>query len=111
MADTERGPSVDEIQHILENLRRALDQDALPHEEYLQIEMTLRGMLPDLEARLQQHLTTDGENPDAALEGMVTLSADLMWIQLHAREPAETLKQRLQEALAAAQRVVAYLSN
>lgn len=111
MTNHNRGPDAGEMAAIVQRLHRTLSGDGLTGDQLLQVEMTLRGMLPDLEARLQQHALDDPDHDadDGAVEGLMHLAATLMWVQLHAQEPPAILRRHLTEAVSSAQQVVAYL--
>lgn len=103
-----RGPSTDEMREILGRLRQELARDGLRRDELLQVEMTLRGMLPDLEAQLQRAID-DGPERDgveAAVQGLMAMSANLMWIQLHAGADDDTVRSHVNDGVEGAERAL-----
>ena len=110
MRDDREGPDVVEMTEIIGRLRQDVS-DASQPDELLQVEMTLRGMMPDLETHLQQKMNECAGQPgeDAAIRELMHLSGVLMWIQMHAQEPPGKTRKHLDEALDCAEQVLCYM--
>jgi hypothetical protein len=107
------GPTIDAMREILRRVCQDLDKDDLGRTDLLQIEMTLRGMLPDLETRLQVAVEDNQERTtvDRAVQGLMALSANLMWIQLHARSDLDILRDHLRDAIRGADQALQPLTQ
>src|SRR3954454_10402187 len=98
------GSMVSELQAIVQRLGADVQQDGSTRSELLQIEITLRGMLPTLQGMLQHDIWDQGPSDGAedASRGLITLTGDLEWIQLHAYAPLDQIRHRLQGSVTCA---------
>jgi hypothetical protein len=85
---------------LIRDIRQSLQTDALDRSEMLHCELTLRGLLPTVEGGLELRVRREGEfrGLEHAEHALSTLSANLMWAQLHSHAPLDEMRGRLHEA-------------
>jgi hypothetical protein len=107
------GPRIGELQSIVERLSADLERAGGDRSVLLQIEISLRGMLPLLEGMLQYAVVSQGESARAtgAERAIMPLSQHLEWIQLHAHAPLEQMYSRVRESLRCAELALQHLSS
>src|SRR4051794_40452862 len=101
MTSEHAGPTATELLAMVQRLAADLSGGALDRSGLLQIEITLRGMLPQLEGMLQYHVHRQGQSDraDEASRAVVTLAGNLEWIQLNAHAPIPRIHLRLTESV------------
>jgi hypothetical protein len=107
------GPTTSELGEIVQRLAAEIAHPSLDRSELLQIEITLRGMLPTLEGMLQYAIY--GREPcdgvSDAQGAIQTLSQHLQWIQLHAHTSLDRIQLRLTESVHCAKLALQHLSQ
>jgi hypothetical protein len=85
---------------LFRDIRQSLETDALDRSELLHCELTLRGLLPMVEGGLELRVRREGEfrGLEHADHALATLTANLMWAQLHSFAPLDEMRSRLHEA-------------
>lgn len=112
MQQNQMTASTDTLQQIARRLRERLDRDNLERIELLETEMTLRGLMPELEAQLMHMIASGmtGDSRGAASENLMVLSRNLMWIQLNADAAISAVRDRLRESLDCVEQIVFHLA-
>lgn len=107
------GPTSGELSTIVERLDTELHSSPIDRSTLLQIEMTLRGMVPTLEAMLQYAVRSHRQSDRLATadHAVMTIVQHLEWIQLHANAPIEEIRQRVRDSVHNAATVTEQLTH